>query len=94
MGSLFTTPEYLTIAYEKLLHNDLNELATLRKACERDGFFYIDLRDANKQLHPVENEVPLVFRAVNEFFKMDEKEKNKYDIDTIAPWKLHGYVPL
>ncbi|EPE28436.1 Clavaminate synthase-like protein [Glarea lozoyensis ATCC 20868] len=93
MGSLFTTPEYLTIAYEKLLHNDLNELATLRKACERDGFFYIDLRDANKQLHPVENEVPLVFKAVNEFFKMDEKEKNNYDIDTIAPWKLHGHTP-
>ncbi|EHK98678.1 putative Gibberellin 2-beta-dioxygenase 7 [Glarea lozoyensis 74030] len=24
---------------------------------------------------------------------MDEKEKNNYDIDTIAPWKLHGHTP-
>lgn len=85
-------PEYSVISYAKLLKGETDEVASLRKACEREGFFYLDLRQDVKQPHPVEQDVPSVFKAVNEFFKLDDEEKIQYDIDTIAPWKLHGYV--
>ncbi|KAI1148899.1 putative 2OG-Fe(II) oxygenase family oxidoreductase [Nemania diffusa] len=88
------TPEYSVISYSKILENDTDEVASLRKACERDGFFYLDLRRETQQPHRVEEKVPQVFKIVNEFFKVDEEEKMQYDVDTIAPWKLHGYTPF
>ena len=87
-------PEFAVVSYEKLLKGETDEVTSLRQACERDGFFYLDLRQEVKQPHPVEQDVPSVFRVVNEFFKLDDEEKIQYDIDTIAPWKLHGYVVL
>jgi len=86
------TPEYSVISYSKLLSKDSDEIASLRTACERDGFFYLDLRGSQGEdkKHEVEEKVPRVFKVVNEFFKLDDEEKMKYDIDTIAPWKLHG----
>ena len=84
------SPEYSVISYAKLLEGEADEVASLRKACEREGFFYLDLRQNVKQPHPVEQDVLSVFKAVNEFFKLDDEEKIQYDIDTIAPWKLHG----
>ncbi|KAI0391238.1 putative 2OG-Fe(II) oxygenase family oxidoreductase [Xylariaceae sp. FL0594] len=94
-----STPEYSVISYAKLLSKSPSEIAALRTACERDGFFYLNLRgsqgDAGEDKeHTVEDKVPRVFKIVNEFFKLDDEEKMSYDIDTIAPWKLHGYTPF
>ena len=33
-----------TVKFDTLIERDENELATLMKACERDGFFYLDLQ--------------------------------------------------
>lgn len=34
-----------TLSFTSLLNRDKNALATLLTACEKDGFFYLDLRD-------------------------------------------------
>jgi isopenicillin N synthase-like dioxygenase len=34
-----------TLKFSSLLQKDENALATLLSACEKDGFFYLDLRD-------------------------------------------------
>jgi isopenicillin N synthase-like dioxygenase len=36
-----------TIQYQKLLNNEPQELSRLLKACQTDGFFYLDLRSAS-----------------------------------------------
>jgi isopenicillin N synthase-like dioxygenase len=93
-GSISGTgaPEYAVISYAKLLSGETDEVTSLRQACERDGFFYLDLRQEVKQPHPIEQDVPSMFKVVNEFFTLNDEEKIQYDIDTIGPWKLHGYV--
>lgn len=84
--------DFTTISYTKIKQGNANELSALRRACEKDGFLYLDLQSANEEPISVIQEVPLVYKAVNKFFQLDEDTKMKYDVDTIGLWKLNGCV--
>ncbi|KLP21074.1 naringenin,2-oxoglutarate 3-dioxygenase [Fusarium fujikuroi] len=86
--------DFTTISYPRIKQGNANELSALRRACEKDGFLYLDLQSANEEPTPVTQEIPLVYKAVNNFFQLDEDTKMKYDVDTIGPWKLNGYTPF
>ncbi|KAF5982430.1 Clavaminate synthase [Fusarium coicis] len=86
--------DFTTISYTRIKQGNARELHALRRACEKDGFLYLDLQNADGEAIPVIKEVPLVYKAVNNFFQLDEDEKMKYDVDTIGPWKLNGYTPF
>lgn len=87
-----TTADFATISYAKIAQGDANELASLRKACEQDGFWYLDLYRGNGEPMPAVQDVPSVFKVVHDFFDLESEEKIKYDVDVIGPWKLNGYV--
>ncbi|KAF5637297.1 Clavaminate synthase [Fusarium tjaetaba] len=86
--------DFTTISYTRIKQGNANELAALLRACEKDGFLYLDLRNTDAEAIPVIKEVPLLYKGVNNFFQLDEDEKMKYDVDTIGPWKLNGYTPF
>ncbi|KAF5538577.1 Clavaminate synthase [Fusarium napiforme] len=86
--------DFTTISYTRIKQGNASELSALRRACEKDGFLYLDLQNADGEAIPVIKEVPLVYKGVNNFFQLDEDEKIKYDVDTIGPWKLNGYTPF
>ncbi|KAF4502785.1 Clavaminate synthase [Fusarium agapanthi] len=92
-----TSPEsadFTTISYTRIKQGNANELSALRRTCEKDGFLYLELQSANGELMPATQEVPLVYKAVNKFFQLDEDEKMKYDVDKIGSWKLNGNTGL
>lgn len=80
------------ISYSKIVQGDADELDTLRKACEEHGFWYLDLNSQNGDPISVVQNVPSVFKIVEEFFDLEDAEKTRYDVDEIGPWKLNGYV--
>jgi isopenicillin N synthase-like dioxygenase len=84
--------DFTTISYTRIKQGNARELSALRRACEKDGFLYLDLQNADGEAIPVIKEVPLVYKAVKNFFQLDEDEKMKYDVDAIGPWKLNGCV--
>lgn len=87
-----TTVDFAIISYAKLAQGDADELASLRKVCEQDGFFYLDLRIETRESISAVCDVPSVFKIVNEFFELKNEEKLSYDVDEIGPWKLNGCV--
>lgn len=87
-----TTANFATISYANIIQGDAYALASLRKACEQDGFWYLDLREMNGEPMRAVQDVPCAFKAVDEFFELESEEKTKYDVDVIGPWKLNGCV--
>ena len=88
-----STFEFPAISLTKIIKRDRDELAILLKACEQVGFWYLDLRGVDKEPTLAVQDVPAVFKAVEEFFELESDEKMKYDVDAIGPWKLNGYAP-
>ncbi|OAP62554.1 hypothetical protein AYL99_01781 [Fonsecaea erecta] len=86
--------DFATISYAKLRNADADELVALRKACEQDGFWYLDLRDENEVSGVVVQDVHEVYKIAGDFFALDDDEKMAYDIDLINAWKLNGYTPF
>lgn len=82
------TPDFLTVDYQRLVEVDAAHLKLLRTACERDGFFYLDLSQQDTLLGDVQKAMGIAQR----FFELDEEKKLEYDIDLIGPWKLSGCV--
>lgn len=89
-----TTVDFTTISYAKIVQGDADELTSLRKACEQEGFWYLDLRGENREPIQAVKDVPVVLKVLDEFFQLEREEKMKYDVDEIGPWKLNGYVPI
>ncbi|KAM0349695.1 hypothetical protein ACHAPU_003524 [Fusarium lateritium] len=92
--SRLASADFTTVSYIKIKQRDINELAALKRACEKDGFLYLDLHGTDGDPMSVTHDVPLVYKAVHNFFQLDNEEKMKHDVDTIGPWKLNGYTPF
>lgn len=84
--------DFATISHAKLVKRDAKELNAMRKACEQDGFWYLDLRAENGAPPLLEQEASTVYQLAEDFFNLADDEKIKFDVDKIGPWKLNGYV--
>ncbi|KAL9122935.1 MAG: hypothetical protein Q9187_000511 [Circinaria calcarea] len=89
-----STFEFPTISLTKIIKRDRDELAILLKACEQVGFWYLDLRGVDEEPTLAVQDVPTLFKAVEEFFELESDEKMKYDVDAIGPCKLNGNAGL
>ncbi|KAJ2968106.1 hypothetical protein NUW58_g10294 [Xylaria curta] len=75
----------LRISLKKLLSRDDGEIKTLITACEDNGFFYLDVRDAGAYSSII-NDVYELFGIGDEFFNLSFEEKKKYDFSAKTPY--------
>ncbi|MCJ1319190.1 hypothetical protein MMC15_004523 [Xylographa vitiligo] len=80
------------VNYKRLAANDINEAEKLFRACQTDGFFYLDLYDPDDQI--VLNSVDDVYALARSLFTLDDAEKLIYDVDKLGEMKLNGYIIL
>lgn len=80
-GEWVQTAELAVLSLTKLLRNDPAELASLVRACENEGFFYLDLHDwkSGKMLEDLD----IATRLMRLWFEkpLEEKMKNHTDDD-------------
>ena len=84
--------ELQMVNYKRLAANDINEAEKLFRACQTDGFFYLDLYDPDDQI--VLNSVDDVYALARSLFTLDDAEKLIYDVDKLGEMKLNGYIIL
>ena len=81
------TADLAVLKFSKLLAIDHAELSSLVSACEKDGFFYLDLHEW--QSGKVIADLDIANTIMRTWFEnpLEEKMKNEWHDDT------HGYVP-
>lgn len=60
-----------TVVYQKLLDNEPEELSRMLKACQTDGFFYLDLQGAS----PLLDLYPNLMTLTEKYFDQPVKTK-------------------
>lgn len=73
-----STAPLLRLSLENLLNRDKDEFQRFCRACEDIGFFYLDLRGAEKGITILEDAEKL-FGVGARLFDLDLEEKRKYD---------------
>ena len=92
LAKISPVAELQVINYKRLAANDLGEAEKLFRACQTDGFFYLDLDNPDDQI--ALNSVDDVYALAKALFALDEAEKLKYDVDKLGEMKLNGYTFL
>ncbi|KAF2807213.1 putative 2OG-Fe(II) oxygenase family oxidoreductase [Mytilinidion resinicola] len=83
--------ELRTISFSALARDNTAAIAEVFEAGFQDGFFYLDLRDAETQ--PLLDSIEELYQLSETLFDSDQKELMKYDLDIIGPSKIDGYKP-
>lgn len=91
MAANTTAPEQAhlhTLKFTDVAKGDANALNTLVDACEKDGFFYLDLRgwESNQMLESLQNAADLM----KEWFK--QPLEKKLATETLSD--AHGYAKI
>ncbi|RAK81734.1 putative oxidoreductase, 2OG-Fe(II) oxygenase family, partial [Aspergillus fijiensis CBS 313.89] len=79
-----------TINLQALKRGCADEVSKLLGAAEQDGIFYLDLTDEV----PLDRATDEINRLSRSLFGMSEKEKMRFDVDKLGPYKLNGYKPV
>ncbi|KAF5017669.1 hypothetical protein F66182_10384 [Fusarium sp. NRRL 66182] len=82
------TVPLLRISLRKLLSCDKDEVKRLVDACEKIGFFYLDLQDAGS-VSLILDDADELFAISKEFYNLSLEEKMKYDFS--AQKSYFGY---
>lgn len=75
-----------TINLQALKRGCADEVSKLLGAAEQDGIFYLDLTDEV----PLDRATDEINRLSRSLFGMSEKEKMRFDVDKLGPYKLNG----
>ncbi|KAL9123964.1 MAG: hypothetical protein Q9217_006662 [Psora testacea] len=91
VATVSTIASLETIQLEVLRNGSRTESERLLRACRNDGFFYLDMTDAERKL---DEAVEDIFALERELFSLPQDELMNHDIDKLSSRKLNGYKPL
>ncbi|KAI1413511.1 Clavaminate synthase-like protein [Hypoxylon sp. FL1857] len=79
------THPLLQISLKKLLDNNAEEEKRVIDACEDNGFFYLDVRDAGSY-SSILSDIDKLLMIGEEFFSLNLEEKMKYNLSSTTPY--------